>query len=93
MGPLYAEAVAWFATLPLHLERHGALVAEMRHRLGEVEKRLQADSSDPERSVLVAKLLEAGPSPQNSLGRRTAMDAGRLEQRRWCRATGRFRSW
>ena len=40
-------------------KRHDALVAAMRHRLGEVEKRRQADSSDPERSVLVAKLLEA----------------------------------
>ena len=40
-------------------KRHDALVAAMRHRLGEVDKRRQADSSDPERSVLVAKLLEA----------------------------------
>ncbi len=39
--------------------RHDALVEAMRHRLREVEKRRQADSSDPERSQLVAKLLEA----------------------------------
>jgi len=40
-------------------KRHDALVAALRHRLGEVEKRRQADSSDPDRSLLVAKLLEA----------------------------------
>ncbi len=40
-------------------KRHDALVEAMRHRLREVDKRRQADSSDPERSVLVAKLLEA----------------------------------
>jgi FAD/FMN-containing dehydrogenase/Fe-S oxidoreductase len=40
-------------------KRHDALVEAMRHRLREVEKRRQADSSDPERSLLVAKLLEA----------------------------------
>jgi FAD/FMN-containing dehydrogenase/Fe-S oxidoreductase len=40
-------------------KRHDALVEAMRHRLREVEKRRQADSSDPERSALVARLLEA----------------------------------
>ncbi|MCW5590716.1 MAG: FAD/FMN-binding oxidoreductase [Burkholderiales bacterium] len=40
-------------------KRHDALVEAMRHRLREVEKRREADSSDPERSQLVAKLLEA----------------------------------
>jgi FAD/FMN-containing dehydrogenase/Fe-S oxidoreductase len=40
-------------------KRHDALVEAMRHRLGEVEKRRQADASDPERSRRVGTLLEA----------------------------------
>ncbi len=40
-------------------KRHDALVEAMRHRLREVEKRRQADSSDVERSLRVDKLLEA----------------------------------
>ncbi|MGE0357057.1 MAG: DUF3683 domain-containing protein [Burkholderiales bacterium] len=40
-------------------KRHDSLVASMRHRLGEVEKRRTADASDPERSVRVEKLLVA----------------------------------
>jgi FAD/FMN-containing dehydrogenase/Fe-S oxidoreductase len=40
-------------------KRHDLLVEAMRHRLGEVEKRRQADASDPERSQRVEKLLAA----------------------------------
>ncbi len=40
-------------------KRHDALVEAMRHRLGEVEKRRQADASDPERSLRVERLLKA----------------------------------
>ena len=40
-------------------KRHDALVEAMRHRLREVEGRRQADSSDPGRSGLVGRLLEA----------------------------------
>ncbi len=39
--------------------RHDALVEAMRHRLGEVENRRQADASDPQRSVRVETLLKA----------------------------------
>jgi len=40
-------------------KRHDALVEALRHRLQEVEKRRQADASDPERSLRVEKLLKA----------------------------------
>ena len=50
-------------------KRHDALVDAMRHRLGEVEKRRQADSSDPERNVLVGKLLEAAQDAVNAFDR------------------------
>ncbi len=40
-------------------KRHDLLVEAMRHRLGEVENRRQADASDPERSQRVEKLLAA----------------------------------
>lgn len=49
-------------------QRHAALFASM---IG--------DETTPTQWAVMAKLLEAGPSPQNSLGRRTAMDAATVK--------------
>lgn len=49
-------------------QRHTALFAAM---IG--------DETTPTQWAVIAKLLEGGPSPQNSLGRNTAMDAATVK--------------
>ncbi|MBL0142260.1 MAG: FAD/FMN-binding oxidoreductase [Betaproteobacteria bacterium] len=50
-------------------KRHDALVESLRHRLGAVESRRQADSSDAERSQRVEKLLKAAHGAVDDLER------------------------